>query len=161
MAQLRERDPVSARIRPLFAEFLPSHREASMLFSMLPSAVQSRLPRLPSIRRSVSMYGLASRRKPADSRPSTGSSTSSGTRTPDVGYTSAMVLSNGMTMADEESARYYVESVATSDDEDLQTTTSKERQPQRVELTESTSGISWKFANQGTDLICSANFSQY
>ncbi|KUJ17176.1 uncharacterized protein LY89DRAFT_685106 [Mollisia scopiformis] len=155
MAQMRQRDAMStSSIRPLSADFLPRPKEASMLFSILPSAVQFRLPRLPSIRRSVSMYGLASRRKSAGSRPSTGSSTSSGTRTPDVGYTSAMVLSEGRTMmADEDIAGYYVESVSTSDDEGLQSKAGKERQPQRMELTEGASGIGWKFANQGLSLL--------
>jgi hypothetical protein len=145
MAQIRERDAAS-RIRPL-SDFLPHPKEASMLYSILPSAVQSRIPRLPSIRRSVQIYGLNSKRKSADSRPSTGSSASSGTRTPDVGYTSAMVLSDRQAVADEDMAGYYVESVATSDDEISQTKTIKERQ--RVELTENVSGIGWKFANQG------------
>lgn len=102
------------------------------------------------------MYGLTSRRKNVDSRPSTGSSASSGTRTPDVGYTSAMVLSDGRTMADEDMAGYYVESVTTSDDEGLQTKTSKERQSQRVDLSETASGIGWKFANQGISLLLHA-----
>lgn len=152
MAQLHQRDTASTpRIRPLSTDFLPHPEEASMLYSILPSVVQARIPRLPSIRRSVSIYGLTSKRKYADSRPSTGSSASSGIRTPDVGYTSAMVLSDRQA-ADEDMAGYYVESVATSDDEGSQTKTIKERQ--RVELTENASGIGWKFANQGMLLCC-------
>lgn len=123
-----------------------------MLYSMLPSAVKSRLPRLPSLRRSVSLYALAPRRKRADERPGTGSSTSSGVRTPDGmgGYRGAMVLSG---MGEEEMVDYYtVESLGTSDDEVEKAKDGKERQRQerRMELTENVSGIGWKFANQGT-----------
>ena len=89
------------------------------------------------------MYGLATRRRSADSRPTSGS------RTPE--YSSAMVLSNaGILSNDEDIAGYIVESLSTSSDEDVpQTSTGKERQTPRMELTESTSGIGWKFANQG------------
>lgn len=131
------------RNRPLSADFAPRTKEASMLYSMLPSAVQSRLPRLPSLRRSASMYGLATRRKSADSRPT------SGTRTRE--YASAMVLSGGGTLTSEEDiAGYFVESLSTSSDEDIpQTSTGKGRRTSGMELTESRSGIVWKFANQG------------
>jgi len=89
------------------------------------------------------MYGLATRRKSADSRPP------SGAQTPE--YTSAMVLSGAGTLASEEDiAGYLVESLSTSSDEDVpQTSTGKGRQTSRMELTESRSGIGWKFANQG------------
>ncbi|CZR67046.1 uncharacterized protein PAC_16945 [Phialocephala subalpina] len=154
MAQLRQLNTPAARIRPLSADlkFLPQAKESSMLYSMLPSAVKSRLPRLPSIRRSVSMYGLASRRKSADERPSTGSSTSSGTRTPDGGAGfGAMVLADqelGMT------DYYTVESVGTSDDEgNSKGPKDAQRQERRVELSEGVSGIGWKFANQGLSLL--------
>lgn len=55
-------------------------------------------------------------------------------------------------MADEDMAGFCIESVATSDDEMLQTKTSKARQSERLELTESASGIGWKFANQGKSM---------
>jgi len=135
--------PAPIRNRPLSADFAPRTKEASMLYSMLPSAVQSRLPRLPSLRRSVSMYRLATRRKSADSKPT------SGTRTPE--YASAMVLSGGGTLNGEEDiAGYFVESLSISSDEDIpQTSTGKGRRTSGMELTESRSGIVWKFANQG------------
>ncbi|PMD47641.1 hypothetical protein L207DRAFT_576408 [Hyaloscypha variabilis F] len=148
MAQTRQRDlPATLRSRPLSADFATRTKEASMLYSLLPSAVKSRLPRLPSLRRSVSMYGLATRRKSADSRPP------SGAQTPE--YTSAMVLSGAGTLASEEDiAGYLVESLSTSSDEDVpQTSTGKGRQTSRMELTESRSGIGWKFANQGLNLL--------
>ncbi|KAH6699839.1 hypothetical protein BKA61DRAFT_661754 [Leptodontidium sp. MPI-SDFR-AT-0119] len=89
-----------------------------MLYSMLP-AMQSRLPRLPSHSRSVSMYGLGSKRKGAATRP--------GARTWDGGYTSAMVMS--------------------SDDFSQAPAT---RTRQTLELSESKSGIGWKFAHQAS-----------
>jgi hypothetical protein len=135
--------PTTILNRPLSADFTPRTKESSMLYSMLPTAVQSRLPRLPSLRRSVSMYGLATRHKSADSRPT------SGARTPD--YASAVVLSgSGALSTEEDIAGYFVESLSTSSDEDApQTSISKGRQPSGMELTESRSGIGWKFANQG------------
>lgn len=144
MAHMRQRNfPATVLNRPLSADFAPRTKEASMLYSMLPSAVQSRLPSLPSLRRSVSMYGLATRRKSADSRPA------SGARTPE--YASAMVLSGaGALSTEEDIAGYLVESLSISSDEDVpQKSTSKGSQPLGMELTESRSGIGWKFANQG------------
>lgn len=130
---------------------------------MLPSAVKSRLPRLPSLRRSVSLYGLASRRRSEDERqrPGTGSSTSSGSgmRTPDGsagGGFGTMVLAEGL--GGEIVDYYTVESVVTSDDEVEKGSGGSKGgkgrgQERRVELTESVSGIGWKFANQGLSLL--------
>jgi hypothetical protein len=148
MTQTDPRDPALLPTnRPLSADFElnPRSREASMLYAMLPSVVKSRLARLPSLRRSVSMYGLATRRKSADSR------LTSGSRTPEAGYTSAMVLSGSRAMVSEEDMTgYFAESVATSSDEDISPSpTPKGRRSQRMDLTESKSGIVWKFANQG------------
>ncbi|KAH9221435.1 hypothetical protein DL95DRAFT_356171 [Leptodontidium sp. 2 PMI_412] len=154
MAQLRQRNPATPPTNRPLSDFLPRTREPSILYSLLPSAVQSRLPRLPSLRRSVSMYGMARKRKSAVSRPSSGSSTSSassGTRTPEAGYsTSAMVLSDARTMvADDGLVDYIVES-ASSDEETL---TPRRRGAQGMELSENKSGIGWKFANQGLSLL--------
>jgi hypothetical protein len=142
MAQDRQRSlPAAIRNRPLTADFAPRPKQASMLYSILPSAVQSRLPRLLSLRRSVSMYGLATRRKSAHSRPA------SGAQTPE--YTSAMVLSGaGALNSDDDIAGYLVESLSTSSEEDVPQT-SKGKRPPGMELTESSSGIGWKFANPG------------
>lgn len=152
MAQLRQRNSTTPPTNRPLSDFLPRTKEPSMLYSLLPSAVQSRLPRLLSLRRSVSMYGMARKRKPAVSRPSSGSSTSSassGSRTPEAGYTSAMVLSDSRAVAvDDGLAGYFVES-ASSDEETL-TPRKRRAQGQGMELSESKSGIGWKFANQGT-----------
>lgn len=82
--------PSTTRPRPLSADFLSSYpdlnlsaqgdKQSSMLYSMLPSAVQNRLPRIPSLRRSVSLYGIAGRRK---SSSATGSSSSTRPVTPE------------------------------------------------------------------------------
>jgi hypothetical protein len=74
------------------------------------------------------MYGLATRRKNADSRPA--SSTSSSSSTPKAGYTNAMVLSSSRNVDEE-----FVE----SRDKDLSQILNKGRQT--IELTESRSGI--------------------
>lgn len=149
MAQLRPRDTLISRIRPLSADFAPRTKEDSMLYSMLPAVVKSRLPRIPSFRRSASMYGLTTRRKPApsasaDSRPSSGST--SGSRTPE--YTSAVVLSGSRAMAEADISGYFIES-ASSDEDRPPALERKERSGQGMELTERKSGIGWKFANQG------------
>lgn len=93
------------------------------------------------------MYGMATRRKAPDSSPASGS------RTPE--YASAMVLSGaGMLNSEEDIAGYFVENISTSSEEDVpQTSSSKGRQPSGMELTESRSGIGWKFANQGKSTI--------
>ena len=124
------------RPHSLLADFAPRTKQSSMLYSILPSAVQSRLPRLPSLRRSVSMYGLATRRKVDSSRPGSGS------RTPEM----TMVLSGARVT---EELGYEIESL--SSDDDLANTGSTGKGRQTMELTESKSGIAWKFANQGKD----------
>jgi hypothetical protein len=62
-----------------------------------------------------------------------------------------MVLSSaGLLNSEEDIAGYFVENLSTSSEEDVpQTETGKGRQPSGMELTESRSGIGWKFANQG------------
>lgn len=118
-----------------------------MFFSLLPSAVKSRLPRMPSIRRSVSMYGMASIRRKCNS---------SGSTTPETegGYTSAMVLSGGsralVSTNEDEMAEYYIEGISSEDDQS-QAPTPKTRQS--MDISESKSGISWKYANQGLNLL--------
>lgn len=83
------------------------------------------------------MYGLAGRRRSIDldSRPSSGSGT------PEAGYTSAIVLMG------EREEEYVVESV--SDEDTSRPSTGEGRQLAGMELTEINSGINWKFANQG------------
>jgi hypothetical protein len=53
-------------------------------------------------------------------------------------------------VSEEDMTGYFAESVATSSDEDVSpSSTPKAGRAQRMELTESKSGIVWKFANQG------------
>lgn len=126
--------------RPSSADCLPRPKSSSMLYSMLPSAVQSRLPTLPSLRRSTSIYRLKPRPKSADA-----SRISSGSRTPEGGLGNAMVWSG--TRADEE--LYMSESgIEMSDEEDIRQTDRRKRR-QAMMLEERKSGIGWKFANQG------------
>jgi hypothetical protein len=81
------------------------------------------------------MYGLATRRMGANSsRPGSGS------RTPDM----AMVLSGARVT---EELGYEIDSL--SSDDDLANMGSGSKGGQTMELTESKSGIGWKFANQG------------
>lgn len=155
MAQLRSRNPHTDSTDHRLSSFLPANTGPSMLYSMLPSALQSRLPRIPSLRCSVSssVYGSGRERKSADSRPTSTSSTSSassGVRTPDVEYISAVVRGDGGITAPEEHLAGYYEGVS-SDEE----TAPKARQTS--ELTESKSGIGWKFANQGIYTCLSLN----
>ncbi|EKD19707.1 hypothetical protein MBM_01659 [Drepanopeziza brunnea f. sp. 'multigermtubi' MB_m1] len=120
-----------------------------MIYSMLPSVVQSRLPRLPSIRRSVSTHGFRQVRQWIESLPSSKSSTlspSSGIRTPDAGYTSALVLNEGRETGVEEQLIGYFEQ-ASSDEEAAPKTR------MTLEMTEGNDGIVWKFANQGLSLL--------
>lgn len=81
------------------------------------------------------MYGLATRRKEKDSsRPGPGS------RTQDM----SMVLSGARVT---EELGYEIDSL--SSDDDLTNIGSTGKRPSTMELTESRSGIGWKFANQG------------
>lgn len=135
--------------RSLSADFPPASNdvEVSLLYSMLPSAVQSRLPRLPSFRRSISMYPDGKRRKSTDSRPSTG--TSSGSSTPG-GYTSAMVMSDLKGFDDDDRLLYHIEG---SSEVDSGSNTPEDRRGVRLELMDVQSGIGWKFASQGLSLL--------
>lgn len=119
----------------------PRYKE-SVLFSVLPSVAQNRLPRLLSIRRSLSTYGLVGRRKSQIGTPKS----DSGAYTPEAGYTSTMVLSSSPATGDDSSTEYSVEGALSYEDSPRQVT----GEYRRMELTESATGIEWKFANQGT-----------
>lgn len=131
MAQPRRRY-FNSRTRPVSADFEPRAKD-SLLYSILPSAVQVRLPRLLSLRRSPSMYGLTTPQKSTESIPS--SASSSGISTPRPGYMNAMVLSSAV-----DDAGSSGNSVSSDEEEEAMN---------KKELIESHSGISWKFANQG------------
>ncbi|PBP24755.1 hypothetical protein BUE80_DR004277 [Diplocarpon rosae] len=92
------------------------------------------------------MYGIACNKTPIDARPSSRSSASSGssgTITPEAGYTSAMVLSGTRTTTAEQELVGYFE-IGSSDDE-----ASPKQRLHKIEGAENKSGINWKFANQG------------
>ncbi|KAH8646978.1 hypothetical protein BGZ60DRAFT_424153 [Tricladium varicosporioides] len=154
MAQLRSKHPTLSGNRPLSADFTAAMPpiEASMLFSILPSAVQSRLPRLPSLRRSVSMYGLSAKKR------SVHSVTSSGSRTPDSGYASAMILSRADDISSEDEMSSYFGDASSADENVSRPGTNTPVNIQIMELTEVSTGtgISWKFANQGLSLLGAA-----
>ena len=140
--------PRTATRRPLSAGFAQAGKDCSMLYSILPAAVQSRLPRLPSIRRSASMYGLPSHRD-----LSTISTPGSGSRTPEYEYKTAIVLVD----QEERSNGFVIESASVSSEEDDNFVSRLDaklgKRTERLEAYEVKSGIEWKFANQGTTTL--------
>ena len=123
--------------RPLSADCTPRTNSHSMLLSMLPSVVQSRLPSLSSLRRhSNSTYGehYGSRRKSV-------SAPGSGSRTPIAGLGNVMVLSSAK--LDEDS--YMTECLS---DEGSSTPSTIDYQRSQC-VADENNGIEWKFANQG------------
>ncbi|TGO13542.1 hypothetical protein BTUL_0068g00510 [Botrytis tulipae] len=126
--------------------FTQNSKEASMLYSMLPSIVQSRLPRIPSIRKTVDIYGFVSGRK--------SESTLSGASTPgSLSSSSTITLVNerNSISSDGETDSYFIDD-SHSSDEDFPHPL-KNRQLQTIGLSEIKSGIGWKFANQGYNLL--------
>ncbi|KAF7923729.1 uncharacterized protein EAE98_007547 [Botrytis deweyae] len=126
--------------------FTPNSKAASMLYSMLPHIVQSRLPRIPSIRKSVDIYGFVSGRK--------SESTLSGASTPGfLSSSSTMTLVNERSSisSDGETDSYFLDD-SHSSDEDFPKLL-KNGQLQTIGLSETKSGIGWKFANQGYSLL--------
>jgi hypothetical protein len=130
----------SQRPRPLSADmtgFPQTSKQQSTMMSMLPSMVQNRIPRLSSLRRTVSMYGLKARGV-ARLRP----------RSPPDEY-NAMVLSRTRVGVDG------TEVVRTEVFEEMNSGEGDDRDRMRIqqrksaELTENQSGIGWKFAGQG------------
>lgn len=130
----------TANSGPSSAESPPRPKSSSMLYAMLPSVVQSRLPTLPSLRRPASMYGSRPRPKSADT-----SQQSSGSRTPDAGFGNAMVWSGEKAVEE----FYLTEGSADMSEEDDMARTDRRTRRQAVFLEEHKSGIGWKFANQG------------
>ncbi|CAG8976022.1 hypothetical protein HYALB_00007549 [Hymenoscyphus albidus] len=138
MEQSQRRTPFS-HIRAQSADIVQSNMSTSMLFSMLPSALQARIPRLSSLRRSVSSIALS--QSLVSPTPTTGF------HTPDMGYTTAMVLGRSNDLGGE-----YGSSID-SDDEGLQMTTVAASSSEEIQLHENSTGISWKYANQGLNLL--------
>ncbi|KAF7881494.1 hypothetical protein EAF00_011863 [Botryotinia globosa] len=126
--------------------FTQTSKEASMLYSMLPNIVQSRLPRIPSIRKTVDIYGFVSGRK--------SESTLSGASTPgSLSSSSTMTLVNERrsVSSDGETDSYFIDDSHSSDEDFPQPL--KNGQLQTIGLSETKSGIAWKFANQGYNLL--------
>lgn len=129
--------------QPYPPTFAQNSKEASMLYSMLPNIVQSRLPRIPSIRKTVDIYGFVSGRKCE--------STLSGASTPgSLSSSSTMTLVNERSSisSDGETDSYFLDDSHSSDEDFPQVL--KNAQLQTIGLSETKSGIGWKFANQGS-----------
>ncbi|KAA8570561.1 hypothetical protein EYC84_002823 [Monilinia fructicola] len=122
-------------------------KEASVLYSMLPMIVQSRLPRIPSIRSSVNIYGLVGGRKSE-------SHTSGATTPQSLCSSSALTLTGAHTVlsSDGESTESFFPEESLFSDEET-SLVSRHRQLQTMGISESKSGIGWKFANQGYNLL--------
>ncbi|KAK6591655.1 hypothetical protein H4I96_12211 [Botrytis cinerea] len=136
----------SQQYPPVFPQDL---KEASMLYSMLPNIVQSRLPRIPSIRKSVDIYGFVSGRK--------SESTLSGANTPgsiSSSSTTTLINERSSISSDGETDSYFLDESHSSDEEFPQLL--KNGQLQAIEFFETNSGIAWKFANQGYNLLALA-----
>ncbi|KAI9741414.1 MAG: hypothetical protein M1818_004220 [Claussenomyces sp. TS43310] len=134
--------------RPLsadFASYVPAPSQESMLYSMLPAAVQSRLPRIPSLRRSVNMYGSATRtsKRATTSRPDT----------PPDDYRCAVVLRSATSnVKGGDVVDYYAEQTS-EEEEDSGRFMSNRSERQGIDVTEGKSGIGWKYAGQGLNLL--------
>jgi hypothetical protein len=113
----------------------------STLYTMLPSIIQNRIPKLPSIRRSVSDF----RSRPNHTRTINMSAQNSRSKTPPPTYTSRQgsVTPNGwstiMTDAEESNdASTYDRPISSSSTLPV------------FNSSETESGINWKYANQGS-----------
>jgi len=129
----------SPRTRPLSADCTPRTSSPSILLSMLPSVVQSRLPKLSSLRR----HSNSTDEGQYDSRRSSISATGSGSRTPIAGIDNAMILSNARL----EDSLHITECMS---DEGASTPPLGSKRRQLV--TDEKNGIGWKFANQGISI---------
>ncbi|TEY38171.1 hypothetical protein BOTCAL_0492g00080 [Botryotinia calthae] len=130
--------------------FTQNVKEASMLYSMLPNVVQSRLPRIPSIRKSVDIYGFVSGRK--------SESTLSGANTPgsiSSSSTTTLINERSSISSDGETDSYFLDD-SHSSDEDFPQLLKNGQLLQTIEFLETNSGIAWKFANQGYNLLALA-----
>lgn len=132
--RIKDLDP-SARYQQLAPPLIQDTYESSMLYSLLPNVVQSRLPRIPSIRSSVGLHG-------------TRKSASTGTTTPEPAYQPAIVYGVGQTMAasdGEETGSYFADETLYSEEDMARAQMRREL----LGLPETKSGITWKFAKQG------------
>ncbi|KAH0541456.1 hypothetical protein FGG08_004065 [Glutinoglossum americanum] len=144
-----------------FIEVQPS----SMFYSILPSSFKSRLPNIPSLRKSVGissqkgrmgLMGLNCRRKPTSSSGS--SITGSGARTPPPTYSSALTVSTttGAGTSGADDLEYLRGQLVAADTTAL--SANSEYGSVCLFGVEPNTGtnIDWKFATQGRNLLSSA-----
>lgn len=113
--------------------------ETSMLFNLLPTVIQSRLPRVPSLRRSFTSYGLQTlQRSPSLTSLSR---SFSGTSTPVEDYSDAMSI---QTFDPDENTGILVH-------RRLSLEMSRVTAVEDPKPVENKSGINWRYANQGTE----------
>ncbi|KAI9780971.1 MAG: hypothetical protein M1839_006410 [Geoglossum umbratile] len=133
----------------------------SLLYSILPSSVKSRLPQLPSLRRSVSassqkgrsaFLSLNCRRTQANQSGS--ACTGFGTRTPPPAYSSALAISTALKSgtSDADDLEYLGNQLVAAGAQPF--STDPECGP--ICLFGTGTNIDWKFAAQGRDLLSSA-----
>lgn len=124
----------------------------SMFYNVLPTAVQSRLPRLPSIRRSISSIGeIGGRTMHTKSRSIIDTDSDSGPGTPPPTYTSRRTSRQGSEFRGSRA------SIISTDTEEMdfrdgmsERPVSSMSTPPPFTVSESMTGITWKYANQGT-----------
>ncbi|KAK7179607.1 hypothetical protein PSPO01_14335 [Paraphaeosphaeria sporulosa] len=128
-------------------------KKPSMLYTVLPAIVQDRIPTLPSIRRALSDMRATSR--PLNN-PRTASDTSL-PRSPPPGYTSRPTSAVLSQHSSNRSSIYN-----TRDDEDMfqealsESMASPLSTPPPFAVSETHTGIKWKYANQGVSLSAQA-----
>lgn len=142
MSQPPSPKPRSRTARPVSIDFSQDLSE-SRLYNMLPSVVQSRLPRLPSLRKSVSTYTLRSSPPSPRSR--------SGTSSPETAYYGTVVVRDSRNDDMDDTTSLSLDTATTvsvSEDDDLAPPKKQLRRPN--EPTEAKTGIAWRIAYQGT-----------
>ena len=119
-------------------------KRSSMLYNVLPVMLQSRIPALPSIRHAISEM----RTPPRPCSPVKGASEKPVPRTPPPGYTSRPTSMVGSQCSSDRSAFDSAE-----EDELFQEATERPSPsmstPPQFAISETRTGIKWKYANQG------------
>jgi hypothetical protein len=132
---------------------------SSMFYNVLPTVVQARLPRLPSIRRSISSIGeIGGRAMHAKSKSIIDTdSESSGTETPPPNYTSRRTSRRGSdfrgsraSMMSTDTEEFGFGDVQDLRDDVSERPVSSMSTPPPFTVLENRTGINWKYANQGT-----------
>ncbi|KAF2493403.1 hypothetical protein BU16DRAFT_465241 [Lophium mytilinum] len=124
----------------------------SLVYGMLPTLVQSRIPRFSSLRRSVNDF----RGRPDHARSSSESAWTSGSETPPPRYSSRQEIR----VSDRISAFTADASESEAETSAYERPVSSSSTPPAFGLSEQQSGVNWKYANQGLNLITQA-YSEY